>query len=85
MLIFFIVFALGLTFARLVPMLMKMVAGRYVAYGNSEGIAVNTYLSNLLLVFMVLYRRKDFFRTKYDNICFIFPRHIGHSAFVSDL
>lgn len=82
MFIFFIVFVLGLAFARLVPTLMKMVAGRYVAYGNSEGIAVNTYLTDFLLVLMILYRRKDFFRTKQDDICFII---LLSSFFILDL
>lgn len=80
--IFFIVFVLGLAFARLVPQLMKMFVGRYAMYVSGGGIAVNTYLTDFLLVLMILYRRKDFFRTKQDDICFIM---LLSSFFVLDL
>lgn len=71
MLLFLMVFVMGLAFARLVPTLMKMVMVRYAAYGNGEGVAIKMYLANFMFLLMVLYRRKDFFRTKQDGICFI--------------
>ena len=44
-----------------------LAGGRYTAYTN-DGLAVNTYLTNFLLLLMVLYKRKNFLRTKQDSL-----------------
>ena len=69
--LFFAVFVLGLVFAKVVPQIMKLFSSRYLAYGNEEGVTVKMHFANILFVLMVLYRRKDFFRTKQDEVCFI--------------
>lgn len=68
--VFIFSFIIGLLFIRFIPSVLVLINGRYAFYKESS-IAKNTYLTNILLIILILYKNKSFFASKNNVYHFV--------------
>lgn len=70
LLLFLLIIIVGFLLSNVIHHLIIDISDKYAIY-KSGVLAINTYLTNLVFLLLILYKKKRFFKSDIDIICFV--------------